>query len=168
MDKTPITVLGYEALKVELSRLKGEERKKVVKALEEARSHGDLSENAEYDAARQAQGLLEARIRDLESKVATAQVIDIESVSGNKVVFGATIEVVDCDTDKQLKLTIVGEDEADAERGLISYTSPLARSLIGKSIGEIAEVSLPSGKKDYEILNLSFQVPDVRIKPFTY
>ena len=168
MEKTPMTVAGFEALKEELGRLKGEERRKVVKAIEEARAHGDLSENAEYDAAKQAQGMLEGRIRDIESKLATAQVIDVSGLSGAKVIFGATIRVLDCDSDKELKLTIVGEDEADADRGLISLTSPLARSFIGKSVGDLAEVRLPSGKREYEILDLIFEVPDVRVKPFTY
>lgn len=168
MEKTPMTVAGFEALKEELGRLKGEERKKVIKALEEARAHGDLSENAEYDAAKQAQGMLEGRIRELESKLATAQVIDVETLSGEKVIFGATVKVLDCDADKELKLTIVGEDEADAHRGLISLTSPLARAFIGKTVGDIVEVHLPSGQKEYEITDLVFETPDVRVKAFTY
>lgn len=168
MEKTPMTVLGFEALKEELARLKGEERKKVIKALEEARAHGDLSENAEYDAAKQAQGMLEGRIRELEAKLATAQVIDVEALSGDKVIFGATVKVLDCDTDKELKLTIVGEDETDADRGLISLTSPLARAFIGKAVGDVVEVRLPNGKKEYEITHLVFETPDVRVKAFNY
>lgn len=168
MEKTPLTTTGYEGLRAELARLKSEERKKVVKAIEEARAHGDLSENAEYDAAKQAQGLLEGRIRDLESKLATAQVIDVEKLSGDKVLFGATVRVLDADQDKEITVTIVGEDEADADRGLLSLTSPIARSLIGKRMGDFVEVKLPGGAKGLEVLEIYFETPDVRIKPFTY
>lgn len=157
MQKVPITSVGYERWRSELQRLKGEERRKVVKAIEEARSHGDLSENAEYDAAKQAQGLLEARIADIENKLANAQVIDVAKLSGEKVLFGATVLLLDIDNDKEREVSIVGEDEADVTRGLISFSSPLARALIGKSAGDVAEVKLPSGVKDYEITSVKFQ-----------
>lgn len=157
MQKVPITSVGYERWRSELQKLKGEERRKVVKAIEEARSHGDLSENAEYDAAKQAQGLLEARIADIESKLANAQVIDIAKLSGEKVLFGATVLLLDMDNNKEREVSIVGEDEADVTRGLISFSSPLARALIGKSAGDVAEVKLPSGVKDYEITSVKFR-----------
>lgn len=155
--RTPMTVAGHRAMQEELHRLKSEDRMKIVRAIEEARAHGDLSENAEYDAAKNAQGLLEARIRDLESKLSTAQVVDIASLSGDKVVFGATVRVADIDSSEERELTIVGEDEADADHGRISYSSPLARALIGKKVDDIAKVRLPAGEKEYEILEVRFQ-----------
>ena len=155
-EKSPMTVKGHQRLHEELRRLKTVDRIQAAKAIEVARAHGDLSENAEYDAAKNAQGLLEARIRDLESKLATAQVIDISTLSGTKVVFGATATVVDLTTDETRRLSIVGEEEADAERGLISFKSPLARALIGKSAGDEVVVKLPSGEKDYEIVEVEF------------
>lgn len=151
-----MTSRSHRALTEELQRLKSVERKKAADAIAEARSHGDLSENAEYDAAKDAQGLLEARIRLLETRLATAQVIDISKLSGTKVVFGATVTLSDCDSGDERTVMIVGEDEADADKGLISYVSPLARALIGKSIDDIATVSLPAGKKEYEIRDLKF------------
>lgn len=154
--RTPMTVEGHRALSDELQRLKGEERVKIVRAIEEARAHGDLSENAEYDAAKNAQGLLEGRIRDLEAKLATAQVIDISSLSGEKVVFGATVSITDIDGSEERVLCIVGEDEANVELGLISFSSPLARALIGKTTGDVAKVRLPAGEREYEILEISF------------
>lgn len=168
VDRTPLTTAGYEQLKEELVRLKGEERRKVVKAIEEARAHGDLSENAEYDAARQAQGLLEARVRDIETKLATAQIIEVEKLCGDRVVFGATVTVVDLDLEKETRFSIVGEEEADAHRGLISLTSPLARALIGKQTGDVAEVKLPAGTKEYEVSEIEFVSLDVRVKQFLY
>lgn len=140
----------------ELQRLKSVERPLATKAIEIARAHGDLSENAEYDAAKEAQGMLEARIRDMESQLATAQVIDITKLSGTKVVFGATVELADVDTGAERTISIVGDYETDAERGLISYQSPLARALIGKDEGDIAKVRLPAGEKEYEILSVKF------------
>lgn len=151
-----MTVEGHKRLQAELHRLKSEERMKCVRAIEEARAHGDLSENAEYDAAKNAQGLLEGRIRDLESKLSTAQVIDISQLQGDKVVFGATVLLSDVDSGDERSVSIVGEEETDVQRGLISYSSPLARSLIGKRTGDTARVVLPAGEKEYEILQVEF------------
>ncbi len=154
--KTPMTVESHRALQEELSRLKFHERPKIVKLIEEARAHGDLSENAEYDAAKNAQGLLEGRIRDIEAKLATAQVVDIASLSGDKVVFGATVRFCDIDTGDERTVSIVGEDEANADKGLISFSSPLARALIGKKSEDFVRVRLPAGEKEYEILEVRF------------
>ena len=152
-----MTVEGNRALQEELFRLKGEERIKISRALEEARAHGDLSENAEYDAAKNAQGLLEARIREVEGKLSLAQVIDVSNLSGDKVVFGATVRIADVDSGDERILRIVGEDQSDAEAGMISYSSPLARALIGKRVDDIARVKLPVGERDYEILEVKFE-----------
>ena len=157
--RTPMTVKSHRLLQEELQRLKFIERPKASKAIEIARAHGDLSENAEYDAAKEAQGMLEARIRDLDAKISTAQVVDVTKLSGYKVVFGATVQLEEVDTAEGRTVTIVGEDEADAERGLISFNSPLARALIGKDQGDLAKVRLPSGEKEYEILDVSFVEP---------
>lgn len=157
--RTPMTVEGHRALQEELQRLKGEERMKAVRAIEEARAHGDLSENAEYDAAKNAQGMLEGRIRDIEGKLATAQVIDITSLTGEKVMFGATVRLSDCDNGDERVLTIVGEDQSNVDAGLISYSSPLARALIGKSVDDTVRVRLPAGEKEYEILEVQFGRP---------
>lgn len=136
--------------------MKGEERIKAVRAIEEARAHGDLSENAEYDAAKNAQGLLEGRIRDLEAKLSTAQVVDIGSLSGSKVIFGATVRLMDIEVSEEKIITIVGEEESEVEAGFLSYSSPLARTLIGKLEGDFVEVRLPQGTREYEILEVSF------------
>lgn len=160
-DRSPMTTIGHELMQKELDRLKKIERPKAAKAIEVARAHGDLSENAEYDAAKDAQGMLEARIRQLESMMATAQVIDIEKLTGSKVVFGATVEVIDADTDERKVLTIVGEDETQADAGLISYLSPLARALIGKQEDDFVTVKLPAGTKEYEIASVRFEIPDL-------
>lgn len=154
--RTPMTVAGHRALQAEMQRLKSVERPKITRAIEEARAHGDLSENAEYHAAKEAQGLLEARIRDLESKLSAAQVVDVSTLSGSRVVFGATVDLRDEDSDEEKTVRIVGEDEADAAKGLISINAPLARSLIGKSEGDTVTVKLPSGTKEYEILSVRF------------
>jgi transcription elongation factor GreA len=156
MERTPMTSRSHRALTEELKRLKSVERKKASDAVAEARAHGDISENAEYDAAKEAQGLLEARIRQLEQRLGTAQIIDVSKLSGDKVVFGATVTLHDVDSGEERKVTIVGEDEADAEQGLISYVSPLARALIGKSLDDIATVRLPAGQKEYEIVAVEF------------
>ena len=140
--------------------MKTYDRPAASKAIEIARAHGDLSENAEYDAAKEAQGLLEARIKIIEHKVATAQTVDVSKLSGEKVLFGATVTIEDVDTGEEKKLTIVGDEETDAPRGLISFASPLARGLIGKSLDDIAMVRLPSGKKEYEIREIEFIVPE--------
>ena len=157
VERTPMTTGSHKVLQEELHRLKTVERPKASKAIEVARAHGDLSENAEYDAAKEAQGMLEARIRDLESKLSTAQVVDVSKLSGSKVVFGATVLLSDVDSGDERSITIVGEDEADADRGLVSYNSPLARAVIGKSVDDIAKVRLPSGMKEYEILDVRFE-----------
>ncbi len=151
-----MTVKGHQRLQEEVRRLKTVDRIQASKAIEIARAHGDLSENAEYDAAKNAQGLLEARIRDLESKLSMAQVVDISALSGSKVVFGATVQIIDLTTDESRRISIVGEEESAVERGLISFKSPLARALIGKAAGDIAQVRLPAGEKDYEIVDVQF------------
>ena len=156
ITRSPMTVGGHRRLQEELQNLKTVERVRLSRAIEEARAHGDLSENAEYHAAKEAQGLLEAKIRDLESRMATAQVIDVSSLSGTKVVFGATVCLCDMDTDEEKRITIVGEDEVDVDKGLISYQSPIARALIGKEIDDCVTVKLPGGKKEYEIREVSF------------
>lgn len=153
-----MTEAGYRVLQEELARLKGPERKRVSKAIEEARAHGDLSENAEYDAAKNEQGLMEAKIRDLESKLATAEVVDISRLSGKKVVFGATVMLRDLDSDEERLVRIVGEHEANAERGHISYLTPVARALIGKVEEDVVTVRLPSGQREYEIISVRFEV----------
>lgn len=154
-----MTIQSHEKLTEELYKLKTHDRHAASKAIEIARAHGDLSENAEYDAAKEAQGMLEARIRLLENKIATAQVIDIAKLSGEKVIFGATVLLEDADTGEEKKITIVGDEESDAANGLISFASPLARSVIGKTVGESAIVNLPAGKKEYEVMEVEFVVP---------
>jgi transcription elongation factor GreA len=154
MQKVPMLAEGYEKLTADLKALR-EERPKIVDAIEEARAHGDLSENAEYHAAKERQGQVEAQIADLEDKVSRAQIIDPASLSGDKVVFGATVTVLD-ENDKPLKYQIVGMAEADAKVGRISYESPLARGLIGKTVGEEVEVTVPSGEKFYLVEKIEF------------
>ncbi len=154
--KSPMTVKSHNFITEEVHRLKTIERPRITKLIEIAREHGDLSENAEYDAAKEAQGMMEAKLRDLEAKLATAQVIDISKLSGSKVVFGATVKVSDLDTGNERVFSIVGDDETNAEKGLISYQSPLARALIGKEEGDIAKVRLPAGEKEYEIVSVEF------------
>ena len=155
-EKSPMTVKGHQRLQEEVRRLKTVDRIQASKAIEIARAHGDLSENAEYDAAKNAQGLLEARIRDLESKLSMAQVVDISALSGSKVVFGATVQIIDLTTDESRRISIVGEEESAVEHGLISFKSPLARALIGKQAGDIAQVRLPAGEEEYEIVDVQF------------
>ena len=157
MLKTPMTILGHRTLSEELQRLKTVERRRVAQAIEVARAHGDISENAEYDAAKNEQGLLEAKITDIEGKLATAQVIDISTLSGETIIFGATVTLLDMDSDETKKITIVGEDESNVEKGLISFSSPLARGLIGKSVGDFVTVTLPSSTKEYEVQSVEFK-----------
>jgi transcription elongation factor GreA len=157
MEKVPMTAEGYSALEAELKNLKTEERPAVIAAIAEARSHGDLSENAEYHAAKERQSFIEGRIAELEDKIARAQVIDVKRLSGSTIKFGATVTVVDEDTDEEAAYKIVGEDEADVRSGKISITSPIARALIGKEVGDVVEVSAPGGAKSYEILKLEWK-----------
>jgi transcription elongation factor GreA len=147
---------GYTALDEELKRLKTEERPSVIAAIAEARAHGDLSENAEYHAAKERQGWIEGRIAEIEDKMARAQVIDVSKLSGKHVKFGATVTVVDEDTEDEARYQIVGEHEADIKRGRLSLTSPLARGMIGKESGDVVEVSTPNGIKAYEILKVEW------------
>ncbi len=147
---------GYRALDEELKRLKTQERPSVIAAISEARSHGDLSENAEYHAAKERQGWIEGRIAEIEDKMARAQVIDVSKLSGLQVKFGATVTVVDEDTEDEARYQIVGEHEADVKSGRLSLTSPLARGMMGKERGEVVEVATPSGVKAYEILKIEW------------
>ncbi|QYJ05984.1 transcription elongation factor GreA [Qipengyuania flava] len=154
MDKVPMLAEGYEKLTAELKALRSE-RPLIVDAIEEARAHGDLSENAEYHAAKERQGQVEAMIGDLEGKISRAQIIDPTTLSGDKVIFGATVTLLDED-DKPVKYQIVGETEADAAKGRISYSSPIGRALIGKQLEEEVEVTVPSGDKFYLIDKIEF------------
>ncbi len=154
MEKVPMLAEGYERLTTDLKALR-DERPKIVDAIEEARAHGDLSENAEYHAAKERQGQVEAMIGDIESKVSRAQIIDPATLTGDKIVFGATVTLLD-DNDKPVKYQIVGETEADAAAGRISFSSPLARALIGKQVGDEIEVTVPSGDKFYLVDKIEF------------
>jgi len=156
MDRIPITTEGYEKLKKELEKLKTVDRKEVVAAIEEARSHGDLSENAEYDAAKERQGMIEARIAELEGKMGRFQVIDTNTLSGDKIVFGATVVIENIDTEEQKTYKIVGPDEANISNGTVSIMSPLARALVNKKVGDEALVVAPGGEIEYEILEVKF------------
>ena len=152
-----MTVNGLARLQEDLKRLKTVERPRVLKALEEARAHGDLSENAEYDAARHEQGLIEGRVSELETKTRNAQVIDVTKLSGDDVKFGATVQLQDVDNNAKVTYQVVGADEADIKAGLLSVTSPLGRALIGKSEGALLEVSAPGGVKTYELLKVEYK-----------
>jgi transcription elongation factor GreA len=156
MNKVPITADGYNRLQEELKRLKSIERPAIIKQIAEAREHGDLSENAEYHAARERQGFIEGRVMELEDKIARAEVIDVAKLSGKSVKFGATVKLADEETDEEQTFQIVGEDEADVGQGLLSITSPLARALIGKTVGDSVEVSTPRGAKSYEVVTVKF------------
>ena len=151
-----MTAEGYTALDEELKRLKTVERPEVIGAISEARSHGDLSENAEYHAAKDRQGWIEGRIAEIEDRLARSQVIDVTKLSGSQVKFGATVTVVDEDTEEEGRYQIVGEHEADVKQGRISLTSPLSRAMIGKEVGDVVEVNTPGGVKSYEILKLEW------------
>ena len=157
MGSFPITSDGFTRLQEELKTLKNEERPAVIKAIAAAREHGDLSENAEYHAARERQSFIEGRIAELEDKLTRVEVIDVSKVSGDQVKFGAKVELADCDTYEEVAYQLVGEYEADVTSGLLSVSAPLARALIGKSVGDIAEVVTPGGHKDYEIIKISYQ-----------
>ncbi len=156
MDKVPMTVSGYASLEEELKRRQQIERQRIIQAIAEARSHGDLSENAEYHAAKEAQSLNEGRIAELEDKLSRAEVIDVSKLSGSTVMFGATVTLVDEDMDEEKVYKIVGESEADVKAGRVSITSPTARALIGKKVGDTVEVNTPGGGKSYEILKIAF------------
>ena len=151
-----MTTEGFDAIKAEIQHLKTVERPRIIQAIAEARAHGDLSENAEYHAAKDQQGLTEARVADLEDKLSRADVIDVTKLSGKHVKFGATVTIVDEDTDEKVKYRIVGEFEANVKDAKISITSPIARALIGKTVGDSVEVSTPGGGKCYEILQVRF------------
>ena len=158
MSKVPMTVRGNELLEKELKKLKSVDRPNVVKAIAEARAHGDLRENAEYHAAKEQQGFIEARIKDIEGKLSHKQVIDVSAVDARgKVIFGSTVVILDENTDKEITYTIVGEDEADIKQGMISYTSPIARALIGKDEGDAIEFQAPDGIKTYDILEVRYE-----------
>ena len=151
-----MTLAGYERLQEELRHLKTVERPAIIKAIAEARDHGDLSENAEYHAAREKQSFIEGRVMELEGKISFAEVIDVKKLSGKTVTFGATVTLADEDTDEESKYQIVGADESDIAKGLLSITAPLARALIGKSVGDSVEVVTPRGSKSYEIVKIRF------------
>ena len=158
MNKVPMTVRGAQLLREELKRLKSVDRPDVIKAIAEARAHGDLKENAEYHAAKEQQGFIEARIKDIEGKLSHKQVIDVAAVDARgKVIFGSTVVILDETTDKEISYKIVGEDEADIKEGMISYTSPIARALIGKDEGDAIEFQAPDGLKTFDILEVRYK-----------
>lgn len=156
-DKLPMTVRGKILLEIELKRLLHEERPSIIKAIEEARAHGDLSENAEYDAAKERQGMAEFRIADIQGKIASAEAIDPKDIKSNKVVFGATVVIMEVDSEEKFKYQIVGVDEADVKQGRLSVMSPLARALIGKEVGDIVLVRGAKSEKEYEIISFLFE-----------
>jgi transcription elongation factor GreA len=158
MKKVPLTLRGAEKLREELQRLKAVERPRIIQAIAEARAHGDLKENAEYHAAREQQGFVEGRIKDIEGKLSHAQVIDVTSLgAGSRVVFGATVDLADEDTGEAVTYQIVGEDEADIKAGLVSINSPIARALIGKEEGDVATVMAPGGERSFEIVEVRYE-----------
>lgn len=157
MSKVPVTVTGAEKMRAELQELKGVQRPAIIAAISEARSHGDLSENAEYAAAKERQSFIEGRIAELESKLANAQIIDPASLEADgRCVFGATIDLEDMDSGETVTYQIVGDDEADIKQGKISISSPIARALIGRTSGDVAEVQAPGGVREYEILDVKY------------
>lgn len=158
MSKVPLTAKGAEKLRTELEELKRVARPKVIKAIAEAREHGDLKENAEYHAAREQQGFIEGRIKDIEAKLSHAQIIDVTQIHADgKVVFGATVELIELDNDEEFTYQIVGDDEADIKHGLISVSSPIARALIGKSEGDDVFLQTPNGPREFEILAVRYE-----------
>ena len=157
MSKVPLTQAGADALRAELNDLKSVQRPKVISAIAEAREHGDLKENAEYHAAREQQSFIEGRIKDIEGKLSNAQIIDVTQMIGNgKVIFGATVDLLDLSTDETVTYRIVGDDEADIKAGLISFSSPLARAIIGKSEGDDIDFQAPGGLREYEIEKVQY------------
>jgi transcription elongation factor GreA len=158
MKRTPITLRGAESLRQELRKLKGEDRPNVIKAIAEARAHGDLSENAEYHAAREQQGFIEGRIQEIEFKLGNAEIIDVASMpKTGKVIFGATVDIEDEDTGAKVTYQVVGEDEADIRANRISFGSPIARALIGKEQGDVVEVAAPGGTRSFEIIAVRYE-----------
>jgi transcription elongation factor GreA len=158
MKRTPMTLRGAEALRNELKKLKTESRPEVIKAIAEARSHGDLSENAEYHAAREQQGFIEGRIKEIETKLSTAEIIDPSKLPNTgKVVFGAVVELEDQDDSHRVTYQVVGEDEADIRAGRVSVTSPIARAVVGKSEGDVVDVTAPGGIHSYEIVAVRYE-----------
>ena len=156
-DKVPMTVRGHELLEEELKRLKYTDRPQVIEAISEARAHGDLKENAEYHAAKEQQGFIEGRIKELDGELSHKQVIDVTAVDAKgKVIFGSTVEILEEETNKEIEYRIVGEDEADIKSNSISYTSPIARALIGKSEGDVISFQAPGGEKTFEILEVKY------------
>lgn len=156
MDKVPLTIKGFAALEEELKQRQQVERPRIIQAIAEARALGDLSENAEYHAAKEAQSLNEGRIMELESLISRAEIIDISKLSGDRIKFGATVKLVDEDTEEEKTYQIVGEPEADVRSGRVSVSSPIARALMGKTIGDTVEVSTPGGGKSYEVVGVRF------------
>jgi transcription elongation factor GreA len=156
MEKVPMTAAGHAALEAELKRLTAEERPRIIQAISDARTHGDLSENAEYHAAKEAQSINEGRIAELEDKLSRAEVIDVSKLSGSTVKFGAQVRLVDEDTEEEKVYRIVGDVEADVKAGRVSISSPIARALIGKSVGDTVEVAAPGGARSYEILDIAW------------
>jgi len=157
MEKFPITAQGYADMEIELKTLKTVERGSVIKAISEAREHGDLKENAEYHAAKEKQSFIEGRILELTSRIAGAEVIDVKSLSGTQIKFGATVNLIDGDTEEKVTYQIVGEYEADIKKGRLSITAPISRALIGKKVGDSVEVITPKGSKNYEIAEVKFK-----------
>ncbi len=156
MEKVPMTESGYAALEAELKRLTSQERPRIIQAISDARTHGDLSENAEYHAAKEQQSLNEGRIAEIEDKISRAEVIDVSKLSGDTVMFGAQVKLFDEDTDEEKVYRIVGDVEADVKEGRVSISSPIARALIGKSVGDTVEVTAPGGARNYEILDIAW------------
>lgn len=158
MNKVPVTVRGHTLLQEELKKLKSEDRPRVIQAISEARAHGDLKENAEYHAAKEQQGFIEGRIKELEGKLSNLQVIDVTAVDAKgKIIFGSTVELLEEESGNETIYTIVGEDEADIKTGLISFTSPIARALIGKNEGDIVNFQAPGGEKQYEVIEVRYE-----------
>ena len=158
MNKVPVTVRGHELMTAELKKLKSEDRPNVITAIAEARAHGDLKENAEYHAAKEQQGFIEARIKELEGKLSNVQVIDVTTIDAKgKIVFGSTVELLEEESGKETVYKIVGEDEADIKNGLLSFTSPIARALIGKNEGDIVNFQAPGGEKQYEVIEVRYE-----------
>lgn len=155
-DKLPMTLRGKQMLEAELKKLMVEERPAVIKAIEEARAHGDISENAEYDAAKERQSMIEGRIADIQHKLAGAEVVQPAEIKSDRIVFGATVKIIDMENDEESTFQIVGVDESDVKKGMISVLSPLARALIGKKAGEVIVVQSPKGDKEYEVVDFKF------------